>query len=302
MTNIAFIGLGHMGLPMAKNLVKAGHRVKGYDIVPQAIEDFVRAGGIAGEYIASTLENAEIVITMLPEGKHVREAFEGPQGIFNHVKPGTLIAECSTIDIETSHQIHKMAEEKGVRLIDAPVSGGVAGAEAATITFMVGGNKEDFEPLKPYLEKMGKTIIYCGGAGLGQAAKICNNLVLGITMIGASEAFNLAEQLGLNAMKFYEVASQSSAQCWSISKYCPAPGPVPTSPANNDYRAGFTAAMMLKDLKLAVNAAQLTSSPTPLGAEAMALYALFCSNGGQALDFSGVLKFLRGTNVSDIYS
>ncbi|OJW52537.1 MAG: 3-hydroxyisobutyrate dehydrogenase [Alphaproteobacteria bacterium 41-28] len=300
MTNIAFIGLGHMGLPMAKNLVKTGHVVKGYDIVPQAVEAFTKEGGIGCKDIASTVADAEIVITMLPEGKHVRAAFEGSQGIFNLVKPGTLIAECSTIDIETSRHIHKEAEEKGMRLIDAPVSGGVAGAESATITFMVGGRRHDFEALKPYLEMMGKTIIYCGEAGLGQVAKICNNLILGITMIGASEAFNLAERLGLDAMKFFEVASQSSAQCWSISKYCPAPGPVPTSPANHDYAPGFTASMMLKDLKLATDAAQLTSSASPLGTEAMSLYTLFCNNGGQSLDFSGILRFLRGTHASDI--
>ncbi len=298
MTDIAFIGLGHMGFPMAKNLVKAGHRVKGYDIVPQAIEAFAKSGGMAGKDIASTIANAEIVITMLPEGKHVRTVFEEPQGIFNHVKPGTLITECSTIDIETSRQIHAEAKRKGIRLIDAPVSGGIAGAEAATITFMIGGEREDFEALKPFLEIMGKTIIYCGEAGLGQVAKICNNLVLGITMIGACEAFNLAEQLGLDAMTFFEVASQSSAQCWSISKYCPAPGSVPTSPANHNYAPGFTAAMMLKDLKLATDAAQLTSTTTALGNEAMSLYTLFCNNGGQALDFSGIIRFLRGANAS----
>jgi 3-hydroxyisobutyrate dehydrogenase len=298
MTNIAFIGLGHMGFPMAKNLVKAGHCVKGYDIVPQAVETFAKEGGTGGEDIASTVAHAEIVITMLPEGKHVRAAFEGSQGIFSHVKPGTLIAECSTIDIETARHIHSESEGKGVRLIDAPVSGGVAGAEAATITFMVGGKREDFKALKPYLEMMGETIIYCGVAGLGQAAKICNNLVLGITMIGACEAFNLAERLGLDAMTFYEVASQSSAQCWSISKYCPAPGPVSTSPANHAYAPGFTAAMMLKDLQLAADAAQLTSTAAPLGNEAMSLYTLFCNNGGQALDFSGILRFLRRRRIS----
>ncbi len=294
MTNIAFIGLGHMGMPMAKNLLKAGHRITGYDVAPQAIDALVKEGGTRGKDIASTVANVDIVITMLPEGMLVQSVYEGPQGIFNHVKPGTLIAECSTIDIETARQIHTKAEDKGVRLIDAPVSGGVTGAEAATITFMVGGNWQDFEAIKPFLEAMGKTIIYCGEAGLGQAAKICNNLVLGITMIGACEAFNLAEQLGLDAQTFFDVTSQSSAQCWSISKYCPSPGPVPASPANHDYTPGFTAAMMLKDLKLAAQAAQLTSAATPLGTEAMALYTLFCSNGGQALDFSGILKFLRG--------
>ena len=294
MTSIAFIGLGHMGNPMARNLLKAGHAVRGYDIVPEALQAFVQAGGLSGQDIASTVKEADVVITMLPEGKHVRAAYEGSQGIFNHVKPGVLIAECSTIDIETARLIHAEAEGKGVRLIDAPVSGGVAGAEAATITFMVGGQKEDFEALKPILEIMGKTIIHCGGPGLGQAAKICNNLVLGVSMIGACEAFNLAEKLGLEAQTFFEVANQSSAQCWSISKYCPVPGPVPTSPANRDYTAGFTAAMMMKDLKLAAHASQMTSAATPLGAEALSLYTLFCKNGGHDLDFSGIIKFLRG--------
>lgn len=260
MINIAFIGLGHMGLPMAKNLVKAGHKVTGYDLVPQALENFVKAGGRAGQSIPLAIEKAEVVFTMLPEGKHVKIAYEGTEGIFNHLKAGTLVAECSTIDIETSRHIHALAEEHSIRLIDAPVSGGVAGAEAASITFMVGGRREDFDVLRPTLEIMGKSLIYCGKAGLGQAAKICNNLILGITMIGVCEAFNLAEQLGLDMDTFFDVTSQSSAQCWSISKYCPVPGPVPTSPANRDYAPGFTAAMMLKDLKLAAQAAQLTSA------------------------------------------
>ncbi|MBY0273182.1 MAG: 3-hydroxyisobutyrate dehydrogenase [Alphaproteobacteria bacterium] len=294
MTQIAFIGLGHMGLPMAKNLLKAGHEVTGYDLVPETLETFVKAGGKAGKSIAAAVKGATLVITMLPEGKHVRAAYEGSEGIFNHVQQTALIAECSTIDIETARYIHELAESKGLRLIDAPVSGGVAGAEAATITFMVGGTKTDFEATLPYLELMGKKIIHCGGAGLGQAAKICNNLILGITMIGVSEAFNLAEKLGLEAQTIFDVTSESSAQCWSITKYCPVPGPVPTSPANQDYRPGFTAAMMLKDLKLASQAAQLTSNATPLGEEALSLYTLFCNQGGKEKDFSGIIKFLRG--------
>lgn len=291
MTKIAFIGLGHMGLPMARNLLKAGHSVTGFDIVPESLKAFE---GTQGRDIPSTLENADVVFTILPEGKHVRAVFEGPQGLFAHIKPGTLVAECSTIDIETSRYIHTKADELGIRLIDAPVSGGVIGAVAGTITFMVGGKKEDFESLRPILESMGKTIIYCGEAGLGQAAKICNNMILGITMIGVCEAFNLAEKLGLDKNTFFEVTSQSSAQCWSISKYCPVPGPVPTSPANHDYAPGFTAAMMMKDLKLASQAAQLTTTSSPLGAEALALYTLFCNNRNQGVDFSGILEFLKG--------
>lgn len=294
MTQIAFIGLGHMGLPMAKNLLKAGHEVTGYDVVPEALEAFVKAGGKTGLSIAETVKGAALVITMLPEGKHVRAAYEGSQGIFNHIQQGALIAECSTIDIETARHIHGVAENKGMRLIDAPVSGGVAGAEAATITFMVGGAKTNFEAILPYLELMGKKIIYCGAAGLGQAAKICNNLILGITMIGVSEAFNLGEKLGLEAQTFFDVTSESSAQCWSITKYCPVPGPVPTSPANRDYTPGFTAAMMLKDLKLASQAAQFTSNASPLGEEALSLYTLFCNQGSKEKDFSGIIKFLKG--------
>jgi 3-hydroxyisobutyrate dehydrogenase len=294
MTDIAFIGLGHMGLPMAKNLLKAGHSVRGYDLVPEALHAFKDAGGAIGKDIPSTVMGADIVFTMLPEGRHVRAVFEGPQGIFSHIKSEALIAECSTIDMETARYIHQEAEKCGLRLIDAPVSGGVTGAEAASLTFMVGGQEADFKVLKPFLEIMGKTIIYCGGAGLGQAAKICNNLVLGITMIGASEAFNLAEKLGLDSHKFFEVASQSSAQCWSISKYCPVPGPVPTSPANRNYVAGFTAAMMMKDLKLAAQASQMTNVTSPLGEEALALYTLFCNNEGGSLDFSGIIQFLKG--------
>lgn len=297
MANIAFIGLGHMGFPMALNLLKAGHLVTGFDIMPQVIEAFVKEGGHTGQDIPSTIEKADIVITMLPEGKHVRSVFEGPQGIFAHLKPGTLVAECSTIDIETSRLIHKEAANKGILLIDAPVSGGVTGAIAGTITFMIGGKKEDFEACRPFLEIMGKTLIYCGEAGLGQAAKICNNLILGITMIGACEAFNLAEKLGLDAQTFFKVASQSSAQCWSISKYCPVPGPVPTSPANHDYAPGFTAAMMLKDLKIAVQAAEMTNTSSSLGVEALSLYTLFCNSDGQGLDFSGIIRFLKEPSV-----
>ncbi len=291
MTKIAFIGLGHMGLPMATHLLKAGHDVTGFDIIPDILKSFE---GNHAKSIPLAVNDAEIIFTMLPEGKHVRAVYEGPDGIFAHIKPGTLVAECSTIDIETSRHIHAQAKLSHIQLIDAPVSGGVAGAQAASITFMVGGEEQDFEALKPYLEVMGKTVIYCGEAGLGQAAKICNNLVLGITMIGVSEAFNLAEKLGLDQQTFFDVASQSSAQCWSISKYCPVPGPVPTSPANHDFAAGFTAAMMKKDLKLAAQASQLTSSTTPLGAEALALYTLLCNAGHDKMDFSGIIKFLRG--------
>lgn len=294
MIDIAFIGLGHMGLPMAQNLLKGGHKVRGYDINPHALEAFHQGGGETAKDIPSVVKDVDVVITILPEGKHVLAAYEGAEGILNHVKQGVRIAECSTIDMATARTIHTQAEEKGIRLIDAPVSGGVGGAHAGTLTFMIGGREEDFKSLKPFLDLMGKTLIYCGEAGLGQAAKICNNLILGVTMIGVCEAFNLAEKLGLDRYKFFEVASQSSAQCWSISSYCPVPGPVPSSPANREYTAGFTAAMMMKDLKLAAQASEMVSVPTPLGAEALALYTLFCKNGGQEFDFSGIMMLLQG--------
>lgn len=294
MKNIAFIGLGHMGLPMAQNLLKAGHKVVGYDINLQALEAFHQQGGTTGKDIPSTVKHADVVITMLPEGKHVLRVYEGERGIFNHAKGDALIAECSTIDIATAQHIHQHAEEKGIRLIDSPVSGGVGGAQAANLTFMVGGKEEDFKALESILHLMGKNLIYCGEAGLGQAAKICNNLVLGITMIGVCEAFHLAEKVGLEAQKFFEVTSQSSAQSWSISNYCPVPGPVPSFPANRDYAAGFTAAMMMKDLKLAALASEMISIPSPLGSQALALYTLFCQNGGKDFDFSGIMMFLRG--------
>lgn len=291
---IAFIGLGHMGGPMATNLLKAGQDLTVFDLSSSAVQSLASEGAQAASSVKEAVQGADVVITMLPEGKHVRSVYLGPDGIFENVSSKALLIECSTTDMATSRLMHTEAESRGITLLDAPVSGGVGGAKAGTLTFMVGGSEGGFECAKPILEHMGKNIIHCGDSGCGQAAKICNNMVLGATMIATSEAFNLAAKLGLSVEKFFEVASQSSAQSWSMTSYCPAPGPVPTSPANRDYEAGFTAAMMLKDLKLAVDAAQSSSSSCPMGAEAMSLYSLFCANGGGHKDFSGIISWISG--------
>lgn len=291
---IAFIGLGHMGGPMATNLLKAGQDLTVFDLSSSAVQSLASEGAQAASSVKEAVQGADVVITMLPEGKHVRSVYLGPDGIFENVSSKALLIECSTTDMATSRLMHSEAEARGITLLDAPVSGGVGGAKAGTLTFMVGGSESGFECAKPILENMGKNIIHCGDSGCGQAAKICNNMVLGATMIATSEAFNLAGKLGLSVEKFFEVASQSSAQSWSMTSYCPVPGPVPTSPANRDYEAGFTAAMMLKDLKLAVDAAQSSSSSCPMGAEAMSLYSLFCANGGGNKDFSGIISWISG--------
>jgi len=291
---IAFIGLGHMGGPMASNLLKAGQDLTVFDLSSDAVQTLVSEGAESASSVKEAVQGVDVVITMLPEGKHVRSVYQGSEGIFENVSSKALLIECSTTDMTTSRLMHEEAELRGITLLDAPVSGGVGGAKAGTLTFMVGGSADGFDRAKPILENMGKNIIHCGDSGCGQAAKICNNMVLGATMIATSEAFNLAGKLGLSVEKFFEVASQSSAQSWSMTSYCPAPGPVPTSPANRNYEAGFTAAMMLKDLKLAVDAAQTSHSSCPMGAEAMSLYSLFCANGGGAKDFSGIISWISG--------
>jgi len=294
MASIGFVGLGNMGGPMAANLIEAEHTVTGLDLSDEAVDRFVKSGGTAGGSLAETVGNADVVITMLPAGRHVRSVYLENGGILEHVRPGTLLIDCSTIDVETARFVAAAAAKAELKMVDAPVSGGVGGASAATLTFMVGGPDAAFEAARPYLEAMGKTIVHCGGAGNGQAAKICNNMILGISMIGVSEAFSMAEKLGLDHQKLFDVSSTASGQCWSLTTYCPVPGPVPTSPANNDYRAGFTAAMMLKDLNLAQEAAQSSGSATPLGAEAAALYSLYCGSGNGEKDFSGIIRMLRG--------
>ncbi|MBM6579044.1 3-hydroxyisobutyrate dehydrogenase [Microvirga sp. BT689] len=293
MTSIAFIGLGNMGGPMAANLVKAGHRVTGFDLSPASCDQARSDGASIAASTVAAVKDAEIVITMLPAGKHVLSVWAD---ILPSVKEGTLLIDCSTIDVESARKAHGMAREQARNLtsLDAPVSGGVGGAKGATLTFMAGGAREAFDRAEPILSKMGKKVVHCGEAGAGQAAKICNNMILGISMIGVSEAFVLAEKLGLAHQALFDVASTSSGQCWSLTTYCPVPGPVPTSPANNDYKPGFAAALMLKDLKLAQEAALASGASTPMGAEAAQLYALFANAGHDGDDFSGIINFIRG--------
>jgi len=293
MARIGFIGLGNMGGPMAANLVRAGHDVVAFDMAPNALQSAETAGCRTVTRGVEIAEGAEIIVTMLPAGAHVREVYMGQDGLIAASAPGTLMIDCSTIDVATAREVSAAAGEAGLAMIDAPVSGGVTGADAGTLTFMVGGEADAFDRAKPYLEVMGKTIVHAGGAGNGQAAKICNNMVLGISMIGVCEAFVLADQLGLDHQKLFDIASTASGQCWSLTTYCPVPGPVPTSPANRDYAPGFTAEMMLKDLKLAQSAAGDFGAETPLGAEAAALFGQFVDAGSGEVDFSGIIKMLR---------
>ncbi|ABD06828.1 3-hydroxyisobutyrate dehydrogenase [Rhodopseudomonas palustris HaA2] len=290
MTTIAFIGLGNMGGPMAANLVKAGRTVTGFDLSADSC-DAAKADGVAiANSAVDAVQGASVIVTMLPAGKHVLAVWNE---ILPHAAPGSLIIDCSTIDVESAVQAHTLAAKGGIASIDAPVSGGTGGAKAATLTFMAGGSEAAFAAAKPVLEQMGKKIVHCGGAGAGQAAKICNNMILGISMIAVGEAFTLAEKLGLSHQALFDVASTSSGQCWSLTTYCPVPGPVPTSPANNGYKPGFAAALMLKDLKLAQEAAQTSGAATPLGAHAAELYAAFEQAGNGGTDFSGIINYLR---------
>jgi 3-hydroxyisobutyrate dehydrogenase len=292
MAKIAFIGLGNMGGPMAANLAKAQHHVSAFDLSDAALAAAVEKGAHKASSAAEAVKGAEIVVTMLPAGKHVREVYE--KDVLPNVAKGTLLIDCSTIDVESARHVAALAEKAGMDMVDAPVSGGVGGATAGTLTFMVGGSEASFAKAKPILEKMGKNIVLAGTSGGGQAAKICNNMILGISMIAVSEAFMLAKRLGLDAQKLFDVASTASGQCWSLTNYCPVPGPVPASPANRDYQPGFTAAMMLKDLMLAQQAANAAGASTPLGAEAAQLFSLFVNSGNGAKDFSGIVKMLDG--------
>jgi len=290
MATIAFIGLGNMGGPMAANLVKAGHKVVAFDLVAASRDQAKSDGAAIAESSVGSVKGAEIVITMLPAGKHVLS-------VWNEVVPamgkGALIIDCSTIDVESSKQAHTLAGKHGIGSVDAPVSGGTGGARAATLTFMCGGEDEAFAAAKPVLEKMGKKIVHCGGAGAGQGVKICNNMVLAVSMIAVSEAFALAEKLGLSHQAVFDVVSTSSGQCWALTSYCPVPGPVPTSPANNDYKPGFAAALMVKDLTLAQDAAKATGAATPLGKHAQEIYKAFDATGNGGVDFSGVIQHIR---------
>ena len=295
MSTIAFIGLGNMGGGMAANLAKAGHNVRAFDLSEDAVNRAVEAGCIAAKSTLDALDGAEVVVTMLPAGQHVRGIYLGDDGIIANVATGAVLIDSSTIDIDSARAVIEAAEAKGLHMVDAPVSGGVAAAAAGTLTFMVGGTKSAYAKAQNYLEQMGKNIFHAGPAGNGQAAKVCNNMLLGITMVSTCEAFALADKLGLDAQTFYDISSTASGQSWSMTTYCPAPGPVPTSPANNDYKAGFTAAMMLKDMRLAQQAAATAKAATPLGAQAEALYALMESAGKDDLDFSGIMKLIDGS-------
>ncbi|HXQ83383.1 MAG TPA: 3-hydroxyisobutyrate dehydrogenase [Xanthobacteraceae bacterium] len=290
MSTIGFIGLGNMGAPMAANLVKSGGHVLGFDVVPASREAAARDGVQIVANARGTVENADIVISMLPGSEHVLSVWND---VVPHARQGTLFIDCSTIDVASARKAHALAAGRGIATLDAPVSGGVGGAKAATLTFMVGGTKEAFAHGKPILERMGKRVVHCGEAGNGQAAKICNNMILGASMIAVSEAFVLGEKLGLSHQALFDVASASSGQCWSLTSYCPVPGPVPTSPANNGYKAGFTAALMLKDLKLAREAAESVKARTALGAHAAQIYEEFAAAGQSAADFSAIINFVR---------
>ncbi|PTM91449.1 3-hydroxyisobutyrate dehydrogenase [Mycoplana dimorpha] len=290
MTRIAFIGLGNMGGPMAANLVKAGHRVAGFDLSEPSLAAAADAGVGRAASLAAAVKDAEAVVTMLPKGEHVVAVWRELVGL---VKPGTLLIDCSTIDVESARKAHAMAVDAGCAALDAPVSGGTGGAAAGTLTFMAGGSEAAFARARPLLEAMGRKIVHCGAAGAGQAAKLCNNMILGISMVAVCEAFALGEKLGLSHQALFDVASTSSGQCWSISSYCPVPGPVPTSPANNGYKPGFAAALMLKDLLLSQEAASASGIATPLGAAATALYKNFEAEGNGNRDFSAIIEMLR---------
>ena len=294
MTKVSFIGLGNMGLPMAKNLVKAGHDITGFDLVEGQLTELVKSGGKVSENLNDTLKNSEVVITMLPSGKHVKSVYLGEEGIIKNSPAGLLLIDSSTIDVESAREVEEVANKSDLKMLDAPVSGGVTGAEAGTLTFMVGGDEGAFEKGKELLDIMGGNVIHAGQAGNGQVAKICNNMLLAISMIGTSEAFNLAERLGLDSQTFYDISSTASGQCWSMTSYCPVPGPVPTSPANNNYQPGFSSALMLKDLRLSQEASKITNVGTPLGAHSTEIYEKMEEGGYDNLDFSGVIKLISG--------
>ncbi len=298
-TRIAFIGLGHMGGPMAANLVAAGYPVAGFDVVPAALEAAAAAGVVVAESSAAAARGAEVIITMLPAGRHVFAAFEGDGpggGLLAAAKPGALFLECSTISVDDARVAHEMVVGSGHRGLDAPVSGGVVGAEAGTLTFMVGGSEDDFAAGAPIFEVMGKRIVHCGGPGAGQAAKVCNNMILGVSMIAVSEAFVLGEKLGLTHQALFDVAANASGQCWSLTTNCPVPGPVPTSPANRDYQPGFAGALMAKDLGLAVEALNATGVEAVLGRSAEEIYREFSLHGGAGTDFSGIINTIRNAS------
>lgn len=295
-TAVAFIGLGHMGYPMAQNLLRAGFKLRVYDIDKNRGRGLTKLGAYVADTIADAVSDVDIVITMVQTGNQVCEICLSDKGVFNSVKPHILYIDCSSIDIIKTQSLHEAAHLHHIAMLDAPVSGGVAGAEGASLTFMVGGESNHFERAQAIFKAMGKKIVHAGSAGSGQAAKICNNLLLGISMIGVSEAFTLAERLGLDPKKFYEISSNASSQCWSITSYCPVPNIIKNVPANNDYRPGFMAKMMLKDLYLGQHAAEVANVSIPLGSLATELYKLFVGAGFGDMDFSGIINFIGKGN------
>jgi 3-hydroxyisobutyrate dehydrogenase len=290
MARVAFIGLGNMGGGMAANLAKAGHEVRAFDLSQDALDRAVARGATAANDSAEACSDAEAVITMLPAGKHVAEVYR--RTVLTSAPKTAILIDCSTIDVATAKTLEGEAAFAGFTMVDAPVSGGIAAAEGGTLTFMVGGSAEGFQRARPYLEQMGKAVIHAGEAGAGQAAKICNNMLLGATMIATCETFALAEKLGLNLQTFYDISSKASGQSWSMTSYCPVPGVGPETPADRGYEGGFAAALMLKDLKLAMEAAQEAGAYTPMGGEAEELYQRFVERGGGTKDFSGIIKMI----------
>ena len=290
MARIAFIGLGHMGGGMAPNLAKAGHDVQAFDLVPEAVEKAVEGGCKAAPSAADAVRDADVVVTMLPAAKHVRAVYEND--VAPNAKPGTLLIDCSTIDVASAREVGAGLEELGFAFVDAPVSGGIAAAAGGSLTFMVGGSDSAFDRAKPFIEPMAKAVIHAGHLGAGQAAKICNNMILGATMIVTCEAFVLAQKLGLDPKVFFDISSKASGQSWSMTSYAPVPGVGPETPADHDYEGGFAAALMLKDLKLAAEAARHAGAYAPMGGEAEELYQRFVDRGGGNKDFSGIIKMI----------
>ena len=297
MAKIGFIGVGNMGGPMAQNLIRDGHKVKAFDLVGQTLSRIVNAGAAQASSPADAVSGVDAVVTMLPAGRHVSDVYTGNGEVLASIDPGTLLIDSSTIDVATSREMHQAAAAAGYDMLDAPVSGGVTGAEAGSLTIMCGGSAETFARAKPFLDVMGKNIFHAGGPGAGQAAKACNNMLLAINMIGISEAFNLSDALGLDRQTLFDIVGTASGGSWALSNYCPVPELVPTTPANKDYNPGFTGAMMLKDLKLSQDAAQSLDVSSPLGAAATMLFSMYCNGGNDGDDFSGIIRMLRGSKA-----
>jgi len=290
MARIAFIGLGHMGGGMAPNLAKAGHDVHAFDLVAEAVEKAAQGGCSAAGSAAAAIKDADVVITMLPAAKHVRQVFH--DDVAPNAKKGALLIDCSTIDVASAREVGEGLQKLGFDFVDAPVSGGISAAAGGSLTFMVGGTDQSFERARPILEPMAKAVIHAGALGAGQAAKICNNMILGATMVVTCEGFVLAQKLGLDPQVFFDISSKASGQSWSMTSYAPVPGVGPDTPADHDYEGGFAAALMLKDLKLAAEAAQSVGAYTPMGGEAEQLFQRFVDRGGGNKDFSGIIKMI----------